>query len=288
MRNVYACLVHESAACVVDLVRNLRYNDPKSDIILYNGGRSRHLLSNSEQFKPYNVLIYPTPRSLRWGRLHDFALDCMRFALEECDFDILTIVDSDQLCVRSGYCEYIDSYLFTRFNTGLLGKMDCPQPPTTTKWPAVAAWREIDLWRPFLRRFTCGEEKFPMWTFWPSTIFTADAALALTDIFDRDEQLKSILLQSRIWASEEIILPTVTALLGFQVDVTPCCGDYVKYSVHYNDLAAREAFLRNDVYWIHPVPREYDNDLRRAIRGHCNGYEIGARSCPQGYSTLAG
>ncbi len=39
-RNVFACLVHESQACTVDLVRELRCLAPASAIILYNGDRS--------------------------------------------------------------------------------------------------------------------------------------------------------------------------------------------------------------------------------------------------------
>ena len=38
--NVFACLVHETEDCIVDLVRNLQYHDPSSIIILYNGGNN--------------------------------------------------------------------------------------------------------------------------------------------------------------------------------------------------------------------------------------------------------
>ena len=44
IRNVFACLVHENPECVVDLVQNLRYLDPSSTVLLYDGGLSRHLL----------------------------------------------------------------------------------------------------------------------------------------------------------------------------------------------------------------------------------------------------
>ena len=44
LRNVYACLVHESQECVIDLVRNLRCLDPDSSVLLYNGGAGRALL----------------------------------------------------------------------------------------------------------------------------------------------------------------------------------------------------------------------------------------------------
>ena len=43
IRNIFACLVHESPDCVIDLVRNLRALDPGSLILLYNGGRDPNL-----------------------------------------------------------------------------------------------------------------------------------------------------------------------------------------------------------------------------------------------------
>jgi hypothetical protein len=36
IRNIFACLVHESRDCVIDLVRNLHALDPASLILLYN------------------------------------------------------------------------------------------------------------------------------------------------------------------------------------------------------------------------------------------------------------
>src|SRR5882672_546510 len=107
IRNVFACLVHEQPECVIDLVRNLHYLDPSSRILLYNGGSLPSLSGSDFRADEYGALVYPAPRPLTWGRLHDFALDSMQFALENLEFDTLTIVDSDQLCTRPGYSEYL-------------------------------------------------------------------------------------------------------------------------------------------------------------------------------------
>src|ERR1700758_295528 len=107
IRNIFACLVHENQECVEDLVRNLHFLDPDSAILLYNGGRAADLLSTAFPFERYGVIVHPSPKPMEWGRLHDFALDCMRFALNEFPFDTLTIVDSDQLATRAGYSEYL-------------------------------------------------------------------------------------------------------------------------------------------------------------------------------------
>ena len=74
-----------------DLLDNLQFLDPDSVVLLYDGsGGSLTLPERS------GVLVHPEPRAMKWGKLHDFALDCMRFALERLDFDTLTIVDSDR------------------------------------------------------------------------------------------------------------------------------------------------------------------------------------------------
>lgn len=259
--------------CVIDLVNNLRYHDPGSVIILYNGGRSQNLVppglleTSAEQ-----VLVHPNPQSQRWGRLHRFAVDCMKFALNTCAFDILTIVDSDQLSVRVGYTDFIRDNVVTFSGIGMLVKCCNTQPMGTEKGPAKAAWKEVEHWRPFLRRFPNGENKFPMWTFWPGTVFTAEAARAITAMFDFDEQFKETLSKSRIWASEEVLFPTLVALLGFDVVPNPCCNDYVRYKIQCSEQELDEVFARPDVFWIHPVTRRFNDELRVAIRNRSQQY----------------
>src|SRR5690349_23983950 len=98
-RNVFACLVHESPECVTDLVRNLRCADPSSIVLLYNGGPDLDLLRRLPM-ESLGAVILPGPKRMEWGRLHQFAIDCFQFALNELQFDTLTIVDSDQLAIR--------------------------------------------------------------------------------------------------------------------------------------------------------------------------------------------
>ncbi|MFL6290840.1 MAG: hypothetical protein ACJ759_08100, partial [Thermoanaerobaculia bacterium] len=103
LRNVFAVLVHERPDCVADLVRNLCHLDPGSQVLLYNGG-GRTLLNG---LAPEGAVIHPGPRRMEWGKLHGFALDCMRFALDHWpELDTLTIVDSDQHAVRPGWSEH--------------------------------------------------------------------------------------------------------------------------------------------------------------------------------------
>ncbi len=269
-RNVFACLVHERRECVIDLVRNLHHLDPSSLILLYNGGQDAGLLTGFP-FERYNAVVHPSPRPMKWGWLHDFALDCFRFALAHHPFDTMTIVDSDQLALRPGWSERLGHSLASHPRAGLLGDPQTPQHPGRKADPAIQALKEIDRWRPFLRRFPEGESKFVHWTFWPSTVFTAEAARDLVKLWE-DPELQGILRHTRIWASEEVLFPTLVALLGYDVLPSPGRYDVVKYRVRYSTAQLDVAMGNPDLFWVHPIPRRYDDPLRSHIRNRLRDY----------------
>lgn len=275
-RNVFACLVHEQPDCVADLVRNLHHHDPGSTILLYNGGSDRHLLPRSFPYDKYNAVVHDAPRPMQHGYLHQFALDCMQYALDNAGMDTLTIVDSDQLCIRKGYAAYIGAYLSAHGNVGMLSS----NPRRVSRddrgnYTALQAYREYDLWQPLLQQFPHGEHCFVHWTFWPSTVFTAAAARGLVKLFRENALLQNIMKQSRIWASEEVVLPTLVRLLGYDIGQNPCSYDLVRYRQPVRPQEATEAMRRDDIYWLHPVPRNMNDPLRKQVRGACNNYETG-------------
>ncbi|WP_224360819.1 class I SAM-dependent methyltransferase [Hyalangium versicolor] len=280
--NIHACLVHESRESVIDLVRNLHHLDPDSLLLLYNGGPDPSLLRGFP-FERYNAIVHPSPRLMRWGWLHDFALDCFRFALESHPFDTMTIVDSDQLGMRPGYSEFLGRFLSRRSRVGLLGLVQTPQTEPPWAAPMDHAWQEFHHWRPFLRRFPDGESKFVHRTFWPSTIFTSDAARDLLELWEHDAQLQDLLDRTHIWASEEILFPTMLALLGYEVAQSPCRYDLVQFRTRYSTEQLDAAFEQPDLFWIHPVPRSHGDPLRAHIRARFGGYEAPASPA----STLA-
>jgi Methyltransferase domain len=246
--------------------------DRSSVVLLYNGSNDPRLLKRDVPFEREGVVLHPQPRPAAWGQLHGFALDCMQFALDHLPFDTLTIVDSDQLATRPGYATYLQRFLATESDVGLLSNTPGRQLPGTPVLPAAVALREIELWRPFLQRFRDGEEKFVHWSFWPSTVFTAAAARDLTRLFATDAQLHMIMQRTRIWATEEVILPTLVALLGYRIEANPCSYDVVQYRVPYTVAQIETALGRPDLFWVHPIPRRYDDPLRAHIRAKFNQY----------------
>ncbi|WP_086541683.1 glycosyltransferase [Algoriphagus antarcticus] len=273
LKNVYACAVHESEDCVIDMVRNLHFHDPDSRIILYNGGLDQNLLNKGFPYEDLGCEIFPNPVPLQHGYLHNYALNSMKFALQQASFDTFTIVDSDQLAIRDGYTNHISDYLKSRTTIGLLSnKPEKISVNDTGVWTAIQAFNELELWKPLLKQFHDGEEKFVHWSFWPSTVFTVDAVKDLLKLFDQNVQLQQIMKKTKIWATEEIVLPTLIRLLGYDIGLNPCANDFVSYRKDYSLHDLENAENKTDAFWIHPIQRKYDDPLRKQTRQKSNHY----------------
>lgn len=268
--NVNACLIHEKPECVVDLVRNLRYLDPASPILLYDGSAGGNLIDRRLPWDRWGVEIVPGPTPMRWGTLHRFALDCIRH-LDGRGHDVMTIIDSDQLMLRRGYPEYLAQHCGPAIRGQLLSSDPSRQDLATRQGPARTALSEVALWRPWLSRFPDGEAKFVHWTFWPATAIGADAAAAIAPLFD-DPQLQTILAASKLWATEEVLFPTFAALLGFEVVRNPCRMDFVQYRIPWRAADVDRGLADASAFFMHPIPRQLDDVLRSRIRDRHGGY----------------
>ncbi|MBN1609081.1 MAG: class I SAM-dependent methyltransferase, partial [Polyangiaceae bacterium] len=165
----------------------------------------------------------------------------------------------------------LGAFLQGRSRAGMLCNAPEVQPANTTVAPAAHALKERELWLPFLRRFRGGEDRFVHWCFWPTTVFSADATRELVRLSE-DPELCDLLARSSIWATEEVVLPTLVALLGFELVKNPCADEFVQYRKRYGLGDAEKALDRRDVFWVHPVPRRYDDPVRRRIRKHFGHY----------------
>jgi hypothetical protein len=272
MTNIHACLVHEEPECVADLVANLRHFDPESVVLLYDGSEGQRLTRSGAIVEQRGVRMHPAPRPMVWGRLHGFAFDCLRFAVDTMDFSSMTIVDSDQLLVRAGYANALADHLRRHRDIGCLVSSDGgTQPRDTRSALASMAWREFDLWRPFLRRFALGERYWPTWTFWPGTVFTREAAADVVELA-QDPQLTALLARTRLWATEELVLPTLVALRGHRVAPTPFRDDLVRFRVNWTVDQLSASVQYPDLFWVHPVPRRVDDSVRRWLRSRAGSY----------------
>lgn len=288
LKNIYACLVHEQQDCIIDLVRNLHFHDPDSVILLYNGSQNPQLIPKEFPFDQYGAVVHPQPQPQKHGYLHHFAFDCMAFVLENFAFDTLTIVDSDQLAIRSGYSQFLTSQLLHKPRVGLFSNMPERITLDNKTYPvALQAFNEFDLWKPFLQQFPDGENQFVYWTFWPSTVFTYDAVRDVYRLFKEDKLLQNIIKQTKIWATEEVIFPTLIKLLGYNIATNPCSYDYIQYRKFYTSADVDNAICKNDVFWIHPVERQFEYPLRKYIRTRFDNYnQSGEDKTPNSVSAV--
>ncbi len=273
LKNLYICMVHEREDCIVDLIRNLHFHDPDSAIILYNGSGDTHLLSADFPFEKFGAVIHPSPAKATHGYLFEHALNCMEFARRNFSFDILTIVDSDQVALRPGYSDFMSRFFADKPNAGLLssypGRIDQNNQQV---WTARQAFKEFDLWKPFLTKFNGGENQFVHWSFWPSTVFKSDAVSEILKVWKRDKKLREIMTRTKIWATEEIVFPTLVKLLGFNIEKNPCSDEYIKYKQTFQMDNLQQACATESAFWMHPVARNYNDPLRQYAREAANHY----------------
>ena len=154
----------------------------------------------------------------------------------------------------------------------------------------MQAFREYDLWKPFLNQFAEGENKFVHWTFWPSSVFMVDAAKDLVKIFKENSLLQDIMQRSNIWATEEVVLPTLVRLLGYEILTNPCSYDFVRYKVPIRHEDIARAMKRMDTYWVHPVTRNLNDPVRKLVREQLGQYqtEVEKRSRAKEFSNEFG
>jgi predicted O-methyltransferase YrrM len=256
-------------------VRNLHYHDPSSIILLYNGSENPQLIQNLLPFQAYNVVFHPQPKPQKHGYLHGFALDCMQYSLDNFSFDTFTIVDSDQLCIREGYSSFLSDYFAYAPNVGLLSSVpERVTPDHKSNTTALQAFREYDLWKPFLDGFTEGDAKFVHWTFWPSTVFTFSALRDLVKLFAENQLLQHIMQNTKIWATEEVIFPTLVRLLGYEIAENPCSYAYVKYKQEFTRADMDKALQLRNAFWVHPIERRLNNPLRQYLREGFKHYAL--------------
>jgi hypothetical protein len=268
LRHVFACLVHERVDCIVDLIRNLRFFDPDSPVLLYDGSGGS-LLKHAATFEGLGAVVHPRPRSQSWGRLHDSVFDCLELGRERFAFDALTVVDSDQLLVGRGYVAAVAAALEQDPAIGLLGT---PNPSVGEPWATANEERERKLWQPFLERFPGGlEQQYPAnWIFWPGTVFTGEAAAALCEL--RGDPMLAEIMQGSSFTSEEMGFPTTAAALGFKVAPKPW-SDVLRWRRRIRAQEVEAALANPDCFWLHPVRRNLDDPARALLRHASNDYE---------------
>src|SRR5690606_26787045 len=84
-----------------------------------------------------------------------------------------------------------------------------------------------------------------------------------------------------IWATEEIVLPSLVSLLGYEIVQNPCSQDFVRYEKTFTlqDITAAQSV--SNAFWIHPIETKYDDGARKFARELSSHYKR-----PNGYADI--
>jgi hypothetical protein len=264
--HVFSVLVHENTDCVFDLLRNLRFFEPDSPIVVYDGSGGA-LLLDSDALRELGAVLHPAPKRTEWARQHTSTFDCLEYALDRYEFDAITAVDSDQLLVQPGYAAAVQKAFADRPRAGLLATPH----PTNLPEGRIARPPDVELWEPLRNRFGHGgTQQLPIWTFWPGTVFTGAASAALC-AFRGDPMLAEVVEKSTA-AIEEVVFSTLATLLGYEVVEKPWNDRFLRWRPWLRDGEVAEALADPSCYWLHPVRRERDDPARAYLRRAFNDY----------------
>jgi hypothetical protein len=278
--NVLACLVHEPFDCAVDLVRNLNHLAPESLPIVYVDRRQFEPFAERWADQRLSAVLHPDPRPVpvrgTLARTWWFALDVMRLALRLCRFDAFTIVESDQLLVKRGFTRAVLAALEGHPRCGLLGSSlaGVRQGPSSPLAIARRAHAELPAWRPLLERFPRWDRSFVHYSFWPSLVLSGGVVAELVRWTDSDAggEPDELLAASRITAAAELLLPTLVHLLGWDLLPSPANYRHCLWRQTLGEADVRAAVAEPDVFWLHPVRRDFDDPVRSLVRTLHSGY----------------
>lgn len=266
--HVFAVLVHEKPDCVFDLVRNLRFFDRDSPMVVYDGSGGA-LLLDSDALERLGAILYPAPKRTEWARLHGFMFDCLEYALEHYEFDAITAVDSDQLLIRPGYTAAVQKALADRPRAGVLATPH----PTNLPQNRIPVPPDREQWEPMRDLFGYrGKQQLPIWVFWPGTVLTGPASRAICALRD-DPALADVLEKSRAaTATEEVVFSTLAALLGYEVVGKPWNDRFLRWRPELRSSEVAQALRDTGCYWLHPVRRDRDDPARAFLRRASSDY----------------
>lgn len=253
----FAVLAHDKPEVLESQIRNIRMYNPDSRIVLYNGGREP--LSGEASGIP----VCPYSRPLRYGRLERFLLDTARWLEEEkTDYEYLASVDSDVLFIRHGFGAFLREMLreYDLIGVNMAVQRHAGALP---HWiPGEMMWKEWFMWEPFLGTDgICG-------TLNPMQAYTHRIVRRILDDLNRGrmDELERCLASSRVFALEELLMPTLALRAGGRPRPYPAqtaaftrAGEYLSLP----ELA--QARSNPGVFFVHPVRRDLQDAVWSSI-----------------------
>jgi len=257
----FAILAHADAGIAASQIRNIRRYNADAEIVLYNGGTDPDFGST------LGVPVCPYSRPLQYGRLERFLLDtALWLETERVGYDYLVGVDSDVLFVREGFEQALRGAMSDADAMGVNMTMQ-RSPFELPHWiPGKMLWEEWDRWQPFF-----GTEGF-CGTFNPMQVYTRDTIRrVLADLTPaRRSALEGLLASSRVFALEELLLPTLALRAGARIRSYPeTMAAFVRCGEDMTWEELQRALRTPEAYFLHPARRDAADPVWRSLAPHC-------------------
>lgn len=245
----FALLVHNKRELVKQLIDNIRYFCPNSIIVLYNGGDDPNLVKN------LGVMVCPTSKKIKYGNLSLYFLETMEWLNEiEMDYDYFINIDSDALFIKEGYEDFIDQQM-----------SDCDFMAVSLRSPKKHWFvgrqfkKEIKRWEPFF----CVDQFLGVFNV--GQVLSKELVDSLIN-YEKKDLLQKALLQTNVFAIEEIVFANLAKELGFKVKSYPKeTGSIIRFRPHFTSEEISHLLKSENKWLCHPVERNSNDPVRKLI-----------------------
>lgn len=249
-------LAHENEPVLADQVANIRKFNPRTTVVLYNGGTDPDFGQNAGV-----DAICPRSQPKRYDKMSDVLLDTMVWLEEtDADYEYLMYLDSDAMFVNSGFEIWLDTamrgYDWMGINIG-----EFPTPESARHWiPGRQMWEEWQHWQPIFKTDHFYGTLNGMQVYRRSLI---QKMLAETDL----PSLRKRLAETNVFAAEEIVYATLAKRCGGRHRPYPTeMNRFVRLGTPLNREETAAARTAPNTFFLHPVKRELDDPARRLLR----------------------
>lgn len=251
----FAVLAHDHRDCIEDLIKNLYHFEPDCHIVLFNGG------TDPTMFHGLNAHHCPYSTPMKYRRPQISTIWMMRWVIEQqLDFDYFVLVDHDMLLIKHGFSSFLDKYMKNSEYLGLLkGERGKITPDLK--------------WRPgqrFLKEWNTGwSEVFgistPYGCFNPGQVFRRSYVERFLN-YPKFNDLIHLINQSSLSSLGEIIFTTMAHVLVSNPRRMPYHDSAIRYRKPHSSQDVKFYLNHGNIYLIHPVPMEYNTQIRQFVR----------------------
>lgn len=253
----FAILAHENEEVLSEQIRNIRYFNPNSKIVLFNGGVNNQFGINQ------NIPICPYSRPLRWENITPFLFSVMRWLEEtKVEYDFLVNLDHDILFIKPGFEQFLIESMDYYDCMGTYIQSHYSPNDNPTWYPGVTMWREWEIWKEFFKT-SCFYNYFN-----PGQVYKHSIIRKMISEIDIDK-LENMWLNTNVRSLEEMFYITLAISKGARYREYPWTFEegtnYVVFRGYIDLNKIKEALTKPNYYWVHPMKGNHLIETNKAL-----------------------